>query len=46
MNFGKVKSCTNIQVFFESFFHLTKLLKIAMLRNFEFVLGQTLNNCV
>jgi hypothetical protein len=35
-----------LQVLFESLFCLTNFLYIAMVQNFEVMLGQTLNHCV
>jgi hypothetical protein len=40
------KSWTYIQVLYGSLLCLTKLLNLAMVRNFQVMLRQTLNHCV
>jgi hypothetical protein len=37
-------SQTNLQVLYESLFYLTEILNMMVVRHFEVMLGQTLNN--
>jgi hypothetical protein len=40
------RSWTCLQVLFESLFSSTKILNMAIVRNYEIILGQSLNHCI